>query len=266
MIAVLINCFSIALGSLIGILFSKHIPQKITDSIQLACGGVTLVMGIQMAFKYQNVVYLALAMVLGGILGTALDIDGKVLKIGKALARIFKQESEDKVEESKIQTSGEINRGLTEFAEGKPKKNFAYAFLNSSVLFCVGAMAIVGSLKAGIEKDYSILLLKSVLDGFISIGIAVAMGVGTIFSAVSILLYQGALTALSVLLEPFVSEKLIAELTGSGGILVFFIGLNLMGIKKIKTANYIPAVLFSVIFVALEPIVISSIEKIHHFF
>lgn len=265
MIAVFVNCCSIILGSLIGLLFSKRIPQKITDSIQLACGGVTLVMGIQMAFKYENVVYLALAMILGGILGTALDIDGKVLKLGKLLARLFKQVDEEEMDGVKVQTAGEINRGVAEFADGKPKKNFSYAFLNASVLFCVGAMSIVGSFKAGIEKDYSIIFLKSVLDGFIAIGMAVAMGVGTAFSAISIFLYQGALTALSVWLEPFVSEKLIAELTGSGGVLIVFIGLNLMGIKKIKTANYLPAVLFSVLFVILEPLIL-TIENIHLFF
>ena len=141
------------------------------------------------------------------------------------------------------------------FSTGKPQKNFAYAFLNASVLFCVGAMSIVGSFKAGIEHDYSIIFLKSILDGFIAIGFAAAMGVGTAFSALAIFVYQGALTMLSVLIQPFVSEQMIAELTGSGGALIVFIGINLMGLKKVKTANYLPAVLFSVIFVLCDPIV-----------
>ena len=116
-------------------------------------------------------------------------------------------------------------------------------------------MAIVGSFKAGIEHDYSIIFLKSILDGFMSIGFGVAMGVGTAFSIIAIFLYQGSLTLLSVLIAPYVSEQMLSELTGSGGALIVLIGVNLMGLKKVKTANYLPAVFFSVIFVLCEPLV-----------
>lgn len=251
MIAVFVNCATILLGSLIGLLFAKKIQQKVTDAIQLACGLVSFIMGVQMSFKYQNVVYLALALILGGIVGTMLDIDGKILSFGKFLEKIFikKSPEQEKTKNDIAETNFES------FSSGRPKKNFAYAFLNASVLFCVGAMAIVGSFKAGIEHDYSIIFLKSVLDGFVSIGFAVAMGVGTAFSIIAIFLYQGALTLLSVLIAPYVSEQMLAELTGSGGALIILIGINLMGLKKVKTANYLPAVLFSVIFVLCEPVV-----------
>ena len=286
MIAVFVNCATILAGSIIGLLFAKKIPQKVTDAIQLACGLVSFIMGVQMSFKYQNVVYLALALICGGIVGTLLDIDGKILQVGKFLERIFvkKQESvgvsvgnsnpcdnngalrgvpAERVATNEVGAQGETSpsqisrqaRNDTEFSSGRPQKNFAYAFLNASVLFCVGAMAIVGSFKAGIEHDYSIIFLKSILDGFISIGFAVAMGVGTAFSIIAIFVYQGALTLLSVLIAPFVSEQMISELTGSGGALIILIGINLMGLKKVKTANYLPAVLFSVIFVLCEPVV-----------
>ena len=261
MIAVFVNCATILVGCIVGLLFAKKIPQKVTDSIQLACGLVSFVMGVQMAFKYQNVVYLALALILGGIVGTLLDIDGKILAFGKWLERIFVKpsasaggfEKDDcRVVRNEVPNAGESSPS---FEIGHPKKNFAYAFLNASVLFCVGAMSIVGSFKAGIEHDYSIIFLKSILDGFISIGFAVAMGVGTAFSIISIFVYQGSLTLLSVLIAPYVSEQMLAELTGSGGALIILIGINLMGLKKVKTANYLPAVLFSVIFVLCEPLV-----------
>ena len=269
MIAVFVNCATILAGCLVGLFFSKKIPQKVTDAIQLACGLVSFVMGVQMSFKYQNVVYLALALILGGIVGTLLDIDGKILAFGKWLEKIFMKKKDVTVQnegdfkgesplgEGEAEKQGFEARGRLSpsFSQGKPQKNFAYAFLNASVLFCVGAMAIVGSFKAGIEHDYSIILLKSILDGFISIGFAVAMGVGTAFSVISIFIYQGALTLFSVLIAPYVSEQMIAELTGSGGAMIILIGLNLMGIKKIKTANYLPAVLFSVLFVLAEPLV-----------
>ena len=259
MIAVFVNCATILVGCIVGLLFAKKIPQKVTDSIQLACGLVSFVMGVQMAFKYQNVVYLALALILGGIVGTLLDIDGKILAFGKWLEKIFVKSGgvagdspAERVATNEVGAKGESSPS---FEIGHPKKNFAYAFLNASVLFCVGAMSIVGSFKAGIEHDYSIIFLKSILDGFISIGFAVAMGVGTAFSIISIFVYQGSLTLLSVLIAPYVSEQMLAELTGSGGALIILIGINLMGLKKVKTANYLPAVLFSVIFVLCEPLV-----------
>ena len=250
MLAVFVNCAAIVAGSVIGLLFAKKIPQKITDAIQLACGLVSFVMGVQMAFKYQNVVYLALALIFGGIVGTALDIDGKILKVGRFLERVFLKKPE-----AAASTDSSATESADEFSAGKPQKNFAYAFLNASVLFCVGAMAIVGSFKAGIEGDYSIIFLKSVLDGFIAIGFAAAMGVGTAFSALAIFVYQGALTLLAIFIHQYVSDSLLAEITGSGGALIVLIGINLMGLKKIKTANYLPAVLFSAHFVLCEPFV-----------
>ena len=263
MIAVFVNCATILIGCITGLLFAKKIPQKVTDSIQLACGLVSFIMGVQMSFKYQNVVYLALALILGGIVGTLLDIDGKILQFGKFLERVFVKKGgtgETPVERVATNEVGAQGETSPSFEKGRPQKNFAYAFLNASVLFCVGAMAIVGSFKAGIEHDYSIIFLKSILDGFISIGFAVAMGVGTAFSVISIFIYQGALTLLSVLIAPYVSEQMLAELTGSGGALIILIGINLMGIKKVKTANYLPAVLFSVIFVICEPFVKSLLH------
>ncbi len=256
MLAVFVNCAAIVAGSVIGLLFAKKIPQKITDAIQLACGLVSFVMGVQMAFKYQNVVYLALALIFGGIVGTALDIDGKILKVGRFLERVFLKKSEAAASsDSSASTDSRATENADEFSAGKPQKNFAYAFLNASVLFCVGAMAIVGSFKAGIEGDYSIIFLKSVLDGFIAIGFAAAMGVGTAFSALAIFVYQGALTLLAIFIHQYVSDSLLAEITGSGGALIVLIGINLMGLKKIKTANYLPAVLFSALFVLCEPFV-----------
>ncbi|MCR5725650.1 MAG: DUF554 domain-containing protein [Treponema sp.] len=277
MLAVFVNCATVLVGSIIGLLFAKKISQKVTDSIQLACGLVSFIMGVQMAFKYQNVVYLALALILGGIVGTLLDIDGKILAFGKFLERIFLRKNTGGVawtapDSGDFKGQGPLGEGEADktgaqrglgsegessptFETGKPRKNFAYAFLNASVLFCVGAMAIVGSIKAGIEHDYSIIFLKSILDGFVSIGFAVAMGVGTAFSIITIFIYQGSLTLLSVLIAPYVSEQMIAELTGSGGALIILIGINLMGLKKVKTANYLPAVLFSVLFVLLDPLI-----------
>ena len=237
MVAVFINCIFIILGSVIGLLFSKKITNEMSEHIQTAAGIVTIVLGIQMALKYENIIFLTLSLIIGGVLGYIWNIDGKILSLGYFIQKIFNKKT--------IENKNEI----VIVEDNSSQKNFAYAFLNSSVLFCVGAMAIVGSLKAGIEKDYSIIFTKSILDGFMAISFTAAMGIGTIFSALSVFLYQGALTLLSVFIKPYVSEYMINELTACGGAIIVMIGLNLLNLKKIKTANFLPAILCEIIFV-----------------
>lgn len=231
MFATVINCIAIIAGSFAGILFSRKVTGELSSVISSAAGVITLVIGFQMAFKIQNIIYLALALIVGGVVGTWWDIDGKILSLGRFLERRF-------------------DRGT---AEKRQNSQFAYAFLNSSVLFCVGAMAIIGSFKAGTEGDYTILYTKSVLDGFLAIVFSASMGIGTAFSALSIFAYQGALTLLSEVIKPYVSELMIGELTGIGGTLVIMIGINLLELKKLKTANYLPALLIIVLFVLADP-------------
>lgn len=240
MIAVFINCIFIILGSVIGLLFSKKITNEMSEHIQTAAGIVTIVLGIQMAFKYENIIFLTLSLIIGGVLGYIWNIDGKILSLGYFIQKIFNKKT--------IENKNEI----VIVEDNSSQKNFAYAFLNSSVLFCVGAMAIVGSLKAGIEKDYSIIFTKSILDGFMAISFTAAMGIGTVFSAFSVFLYQGALTLLSVFIKPYVSECMINELTACGGAIIVMIGINLLNIKKIKTANFLPAIVCEVIFIVLS--------------
>jgi len=239
MLAVFVNCAAVIFGSLIGLLAAKKITGELSSIIQTAAGIVTFVIGTQMAFKYESIVILTLSMIIGGVLGTWWDWDGKILAAGRALEHLV-----DRSRGSQLAKPADT-----------PEHNFAYAFLNSSVLFCVGAMAILGSFKAGIEKDYTIIFTKSILDGFMAITFAAAMGVGTAFSALAIFIYQGALTLLSVLIKPYVTDSMISELTSTGGALIMMIGINLLGIKKIKTANYLPAVLLAVLFVIISPFV-----------
>ena len=187
-----------------------------------------------------NIIFLTLSLILGGIIGYIIDIDGAILRFGNFLSKVVSKNQKDVPQEN---------------LENQKNKNFAYAFLNSSVLFCVGAMSIVGSFKAGIEHDYSIIFTKSILDGFMAISFAAAMGIGTAFSIITILVYQGALTLLSGVIQPYVSDLLISELTACGGAIIVMIGINLLGLKKIKTANYLPALVFECLFVVLFPIV-----------
>ncbi len=249
MLAVYVNCIAVIVGSVIGLLFARLFTEELSKMITTACGVVTTVLGMQMAFKYQNVVFLTLSLIAGGILGYVMDIDGAILKLGKLLERlVYRKKAENVISEAGEETE------LAKKASGG--QNFAFAFLNASILFCVGAMAIVGSFKAGVEKDYSIIFTKSILDGFMAISFAASMGLGTAFSALAILVYQGALTLLSIWLQPYVSEEMIAELTGCGGCMIIMIGLNLIGLTKIKTANFLPALVLTVLFVVGKGLIV----------
>lgn len=228
MTATLINALAIVLGSAIGLALRRGLGEKYRNAVFAAAGMTSLVIGAQMALRTAHPLAFALALILGGMLGTLLDIEGGVFRLGESLKRRFAGKSEG-----------------AGFAEG---------FLNGSVLFCSGAMAIVGSFKAGTEGDYSLILTKSLLDGFISIIFASAMGPGVIFSALSVLVYQGALTLLSGWAKPYVSELMLAELTGTGGALVVMIGLGLLDIRKFRTGDFLPALLFTVALVLAMPV------------
>ncbi len=229
MIAVLVNCASVIAGSLVGLIFCKKINDSLSDIVCCGAGVVTMVIGFQMAFQYKSIVILALSVIMGGIIGSWLDIDGKILALGKFLEKKFGKKEEQ-----------------------NSKQNFAYAFLNSSVLFCVGAMAVLGSFNAGINKDYTLIFTKSILDGFMAIVFAAAMGIGTAFSAITVFVYQGLLTLCSTWIAPYVTEEMLTELSAVGGAAIVMIGMNLLKLRTIKTANYLPAIILAVVFVIIK--------------
>ncbi|MGB4585615.1 MAG: DUF554 domain-containing protein [Rectinemataceae bacterium] len=229
MFGTIINALAVIIGSILGLILRKGIKERYQQIIFAAAGVTSLIIGVQMALKTTHLLAFALALIIGGLLGTWINIEGAVMDFGDRLKRRFDRKSE----------------GST----------FALGFLNASVLYCSGAMAIVGSFKAGTEGDYSLLLTKSVLDGFMSIIFAGAMGPGVAFSAISILVYQGLLTLVSVWVKPFVTDLMLAELTGIGGALVIMIGLGLLDIKKFKTGDFLPALVVTIILVLAFPYV-----------
>lgn len=225
MIATVVNALAVLLGSLLGLLLHGKLRQSFKAIVFIGAGLTTIVIGVQMALASSRIVLLALSLIIGGILGEWWKIEDGILSLGDALKRTF--------------------------AKKENGKDFAYGFLDASVLFCVGAMALIGSFKAGAEGDYTLILTKSVLDGFMAIVLTAAFGVGVAFSAIPVLVYQGGLTLAATWLKPLVNEALLKELTGVGGALVLMIGINLLGLAKLKTANFLPSLLLIVGFVAL---------------
>ena len=252
MLAVFVNCFTVIVGGLIGVLFSSRIKESLSVTVQNAAGVITLVLGFEMAFQYESIICLALSLILGGLIGTALDIDGAIYKLGQFFEKLVEKKSKKAKNPPVTSVALVDGEKSSEVADVKnqlaQKKDFAFGFLNASVLFCVGAMSIIGSFKAGIEKDYTIIFTKSILDGFMAIVFASSMGAGAIFSFITVFIYQGALTLLSTFIAPYVNDLLLNELSACGGAMIIMIGINLLKLKEIKTANFLPGLVLVVIY------------------
>ena len=238
MIATYINAAAVIVGALIGLLLRRAISDRFRDVVTSGIGVITLVLGFRLGFESQQIVYLALSVAIGGLLGEWWKIEKGVTGLGAALHRLLWRR--------------ETRAAAAAAADGR--RGFAVAFLNASVLFCVGAMTLVGSFRAGVEGDYELLLTKSVLDGFMAVLLTAAMGIGVAFASLVILVYQGGLTLLSRVLQPLVSAELMAELSAVGGVLIVMIGINLLGLRQLKTANFLPAFPVMAALMALHPL------------
>ena len=222
MFPTIINACAIILGSLTGLLFHGHLAPRFRTIIFQAIGLSTLMIGILSTMGCKEVPILALSMILGGLTGEYLRIEDHLKALGEKLKKIIDKEGESR------------------FVEG---------FVYSSMLYCVGAMAVVGSFEAGVLGKGDILYTKSLLDGFISIFLAGAMGIGVLASSVTVTLYQGALTLLFMGFGSGLPDYVINEIRSAGGVLIVGIGLSLLEIREIKLGNLLPAMFYAGLFV-----------------
>ncbi len=227
--ATFINAALVLLGSVIGLLFRGRIPQRFTRLITFALGLCVLVIGIDSALGTRDTLCVIVCMVVGTILGELLDIERHMDNVGEFL-------------KGRLATKGE---GNARFSEG---------FVSASVLFCVGAMAINGSLAAGLKGDWSIIVSKGVIDGVTSVSFAAAMGVGVAFSILPLIVYQGGLTLLAGAIGPYLSEALVEEMSAVGGLLIIGIAVNMLGLgkEKIKVGNMLPAIFLPAAYLPLS--------------
>lgn len=220
-IGTLINALAIVIGSLIGILLNKNIPEKIKLIVFEGLGLSTILIGIQMAIEVENILAVTFSILIGGVIGEGIDLEHYIETAG--------QKIKDHIHSH--------------------NKQFTQGFVTASVLFGIGAMAILGPIQEGISGDRTILYTKALLDGFTSIAFAATYGIGVMFAAIPILLYQGGITLLSSPLQEILSESMINQLTATGGILIIGIGLHLLGLKKVKVTNMLPS-LFIVVWLS----------------
>jgi uncharacterized protein len=220
-----VNVVAIFLGCSAGFILKSKFPEKIEKIIMQALGLASLLIGMQMAIKADNILLVIFSLVIGGVIGEIIDIEAGLERFGERIKRKFKS-----------------NNTSERFVEG---------FLTASLLYCVGSMAIMGAIKEGLSGDPDILYAKSLLDGVTSIAFTAAMGIGVLFSAIPVFLYQGGITLLARTIKDFLSPEIINEMTVVGGILIWGIGFGLLGIKKIKVGNLLPAILVAAFLAAI---------------
>ncbi len=227
MIATIINCITVLIGSLIGLFIKKHISKEFKHIVESAAGLITLLIGISMGIATQSYVVLLFSIIIGGLIGFSLNIHDGIYNLGSYLEKRT------------------LNKGDSE--------SFAKGFLNASVLFCSGAMSILGPIQAGTIQDYQLLLIKSFLDGSMAIVFSATYGIGVMFSILVIFIYQGFFTLLGSLISPLLGDAGINELSAVGGVMILMIAFNLLDIKKFKTANYLPSLVLAPILIKFIP-------------
>ncbi len=219
MLGVVVNVITVVLGSLIGLLFKKGIPERVSTAAMTGLGVCTLYIGISGSLCGENVLIVIASVVLGVISGTLLNIDGAINKLAQNVEKRFRKEGDD-----------------ISVAEG---------LVTATLLFCVGSMTVTGSIQAGLTGDNSVLITKATLDFVSSMMLSSSLGFGIILASVSVFIIQGGLVLFAGLIAPFMSTDAINEMTCTGSLLIIMIGTNLMGITKIKVADYLPAIIFA---------------------
>ena len=219
MLGVIINAITVIAGASLGLMFKKGIPQRVEKSVMTGLGACTVYIGITGSLCGENVLVLIASVVLGAITGTLLNIDGAINKLA------------DKVE--------------TRFKKPGQNVSVAEGLVTATLLFCVGSMTVTGSIQAGVSGDNSVLITKAMLDLVSSMMLASTLGIGVLLAAVAVFVIQGALVLLAGVVAPVLSTGAINEMTCAGSLLIIMIGTNLMGITKIKVADYLPAILYA---------------------
>lgn len=220
MTGVIANTITVIAGSMIGLTFKKGIPEKVSSAVMTGLGLCTIYIGIDGALAGENVLITIASMVIGSIIGTMIDIDQAINNLGVWVEKKFSKGK----------------KGQVSITEG---------FVTASLLFCVGAMTINGSLNAGISGDNSLLYTKAMLDLFSSSMLAASLGTGVLFAAAFVFGFQGLLVLCAGFLAPFLTDSAIAEMTCAGSLIIIALGANLIGITKIKVANYLPAIVIA---------------------
>ena len=215
----IINSVAIFIGALVGKFAGGKLPDKVIKTVMSALGLFVAFLGVQMSLDTQNVIVVLVSLVLGTIVGSIIDIEKALDKLGDKIKKRFD------------------NKGESTFTQG---------FVAASIIYCVGPMAIMGALNDGLTGDITILITKAIIDGISSIAFASTLGIGVGFSAFLVLIYQGLISIFAKWIAPIMTTGVITEMTAVGGIILMAIGVNIVLNTKIKTGNMLPALFFAI--------------------
>ncbi len=228
LIGTLVNGLLIIIGTVLGKLFHR-IPEGMKGTVMHAIGLAVVVLGLQMGFKSENFLIVILSLVFGAVIGEYWKLDDKLNQVGDWL-------------EKKI-------------GKGNGQGSISQGFVTATLIFVIGAMAIIGALDSGIRGDHDVLYTKSIIDGFTALILTTTLGIGVVFSAIPVMLYEGSIALFATQIDRLIPQALmdsfIVEMTATGGVMIFAIGLNLLGIMKIRVANLLPGILVCAIIVTI---------------
>jgi uncharacterized membrane protein YqgA involved in biofilm formation len=226
----IVNAAAIVAGAMAGLLFRKGLPDRMRDSIMQGLGLAVILIGIQMSIQSQQILVVVASLVLGGLTGEILNIEGWLGRLSNW------------VDAKAGGSAGEAGR----------------AFVTTSLIYCVGAMAVMGSIESGLNNNHQILYTKAALDGVSAALFASTMGPGVAFSAIPVFIYQGSITILAGLSKGYLSEAAVLEMSAVGGLLIVGIGINILGIREIKVGSLLPAIFYAIPLASWLPKIISG--------
>ncbi len=212
------NSLAIIAGALLGVFFKRGLPEKCQQTMMSGIALCIVLIGVQMALKTNNIIIVIFSLVIGSVIGEIMDIELWMNRLGEYMG---------------ARLSGGDASVASRIAEG---------FVSASVLFCSGAMAIVGSIQDGLAADHTTLFAKATLDGLIAFVLSANLGIGVLLSAFSVGVYQGGITFLAGFVEPFITEAILAEITSAGGVMIMAIGTNTLHVTKIRIGNMLPGI------------------------
>ena len=235
MTGTIINILAVLVGSIIGLLFGNRFPERVRQTVIAGIGLFTAAIGFQMFLKTENPIIVLGSLLLSGLVGEFLQIEAGLQNFGAWIEKHIH-----------LQPDG------NEQSKTDRKTRFVRGFLTASLVFCVGPMTILGSIQDGLSGDYSLLAIKSVLDGFAALAFASILGEGVLFSTLVILVYQGGLSLAAARMQALVTEAMMNEMTAVGGLMLVGIALSsLLELKPIRVGNFLPALVFAPVIVAI---------------
>jgi uncharacterized membrane protein YqgA involved in biofilm formation len=224
LLGTIVNTLTIIVGSLIGLLFRGSIPEKYNRTIMHAIGLAVILIGLKTALKTDAILMVIISLAAGSLLGELLRIEDRLAQLGNWMGKRLSKDSQ----------------------------GIAKGFVSASLLYCVGAMAIVGSMESGLAGNHQTLFAKSILDGIGSVLFASTLGIGVLFSSISVFVYQGLITLSASFLKQFLVPDVVSQMSAVGGLLILAIGIGLLEIKKIRIGNMLPAIFIPLVYQVLK--------------